>query len=304
MTSAGMYAAGVGHRAFIGKKSYIKSILSNSKNFSSNDVGQMDTVGTMHDTFFDDLNSGAVRFTTLFNTKLSSKVTCRTGYTASMLYYDYFSKSTDENHNWHIGIDGDGNTFMHQAYIQSKVNFSEAITLTGGLHYTHFALNKENSIEPRAGLQFKLKNNQQIAVGFGMHSKQENLPVYFVEFKDENNEISYLNKTLKLTKSTHYVLSYEKTFENIGFKTEVYYQAISNLPVPNNPDKLFTPAFNGVNPNDTLVSKGTGRNYGIEFTLQNTSQTTTISYLPTPYSSRNISLLMANGTATSSTQTT
>jgi hypothetical protein len=137
------------------------------------------------------------------------------------------------------------------------------------MHYTHFALTDKSSIEPRFGLLFKLNKNQKIGLAYGHHTKIENLPTYFVEFENPDGSIAYLNQDLELTRSVHYVLSYERLIkQDLGLKTEIYYQDITNLPVPNNPDKPISPAFGGVNPNDTLVSSGVGKNYGVEFTLQ------------------------------------
>ena len=56
--------------------------------------------------------------------------------------------------------------------------------------------------------------------------------------------------------------------DDIQIKTEAYFQKITKLPVPDNPDKLWTPAFGGFYPDDTLSNIGEGRNYGLELTVQ------------------------------------
>jgi hypothetical protein len=74
---------------------------------------------------------------------------------------------------------------------------------------------------------------------------------------------------MKMTRSAHYVASYEKMIgSDINVKIEAYYQGIKNLPIPNNLDKYISPIFGWYHHKDTLVSKGHGRNYGVEFTLQ------------------------------------
>lgn len=268
-TKTGMMATGIGHTFFIDHQSYLKSVVAYSQNSSSNSVGNMDSTGIMKDDYFDDFSSGAIRLNTYYNRKLSGKLTVRTGLTLSGLHYNYFTKDLDSLDVWQTTINGKGNTSLYQAYAQTKYRLNDQFTFTAGLHYTHFSLSQDNSLEPRLGLTVQLKNSQKLGFGFGMHSKNENLPVYFVEFQNPDGSVSYLNKSLKLTRSSHYALSYEKFFnQNLSFKTEVYYQAISDLPVPNNPDKPLSPAFNGVNPNDTLINAGEGKNYGIEFTFQ------------------------------------
>ena len=72
-----------------------------------------------------------------------------------------------------------------------------------------------------------------------------------------------------MSRAHHFVASYEKMIgKDILFKAEAYYQYISNLPVPTNPDKYWSPIFGGLDPNDTLANIGKGRNYGLEITLQ------------------------------------
>ncbi|PLX22354.1 MAG: TonB-dependent receptor, partial [Salinivirgaceae bacterium] len=92
---------------------------------------------------------------------------------------------------------------------------------------------------------------------------------YFYAHEDEFGNVDYINKSLKLTQSVHYVVSYEKLLsEDWRLKGELYYQDISKLPVPNNPDKLFPPSISYIDENDTLINAGKGRNYGIEITVQ------------------------------------
>ncbi len=162
-----------------------------------------------------------------------------------------------------------GKTSLYQVYGQAKYKVSDRFLLTGGLHYAYFQLSNDHSIEPRLGFVVKLPRRQSISFGFGHHSKNENLPVYFVEHKAPDGSISMPNSSLKMTRSTHYIIGYDKMFgKNLNMKIEGYYQDIKNLPVPDNPDKYWSPIFGGVNPADTLSNVGEGRNIGVELTLQ------------------------------------
>ena len=72
-----------------------------------------------------------------------------------------------------------------------------------------------------------------------------------------------------MTRSTHYVASYEKLFgEQLNLKVAAYYQNINNLAVSTNPDKFWSSIDGGINREDTLANIGKGRNIGVEFTLQ------------------------------------
>ncbi len=268
-TTYGMYATGIKHTYFPSKKSYINTVFSHAKSYSSETFDTMGYTGDLSGKLFDDLQSSSIRLATTYNQKVSDILTFRTGAVISQLSYDYFSKDADSLNGWTTNVNSNGKTNEYQAFVQTKAKFSDRIFLTAGLHFNHFALNNNSSIEPRAGLEVKLNHDQKIGLGFGIHSKHANLPVYFVEFEDNQGNASYLNKSLDLTKSTHYIASYEKVFfASLALKTEAYYQSISKLPVPNNPDKIYTTAFGGFHPDDTLASIGTGRNYGIELTIQ------------------------------------
>jgi len=269
-TETGMYASGISHTIFPDSKSYFKTILSRSLSYSSQTFEQMDSTGNLYDQFYDNLKNYATRVTSFYNRKVSKKMQIRTGVIYNNLDYKYITRITDDiTREWRTYLDSKGRTNLYQGYFQTKYKFSDKVIMTAGLHYSHFALNSDNSLEPRFGLTVHLPKKQKLGFGIGKHSKNEKLPVYFVEFEDDNGQVNMLNKSLKMSRSTHYVISYENLLkDDLNLKVEAYYQDISNLPVPNNPEKYWSPVFGGVDPDDTLVSTGKGRNYGIEFTLQ------------------------------------
>ncbi|MDB4728161.1 TonB-dependent receptor, partial [Saprospiraceae bacterium] len=71
-------------------------------------------------------------------------------------------------------------------------------------------------------------------------------------------------------KAHHYVLGYEKRFtKNLMAKIEVYYQALYDLPVENNDTSFYATINEGLDFRYVdLVNEGTGKNYGIELTLE------------------------------------
>jgi outer membrane receptor protein involved in Fe transport len=229
----------------------------------------MDSLGIMRDSFFDDLKNNSVRINSYFNKKFSSKLNLRTGIGLNFLDYNYYTRVYQQDtEEWDTYLDSEGGTELYQAYAQVKYKFTDRFVFSSGLHYSHFMLNQDNSIEPRVGISYELPNEQKIGLGYGKHTRHEQLPVYFVENKPEDGIIYMPNVDLKLTRSHHFMLSYEKpVFENAFFKAEVYYQHIPNLPVSANPEKNWSPIFGGVNPDDTLANIGKGKNYGIELTL-------------------------------------
>ena len=267
-TTTGMYAVGLTHTIFTDSRSFVKTVISSSGSHSSQTFDQMDSLGVMKEDFYDDLQSNAIRLNSFYNRKISSRLTVRGGVILSRSNFNYFTHSKDSLDNWVTRINGKGNTNQYQFYAQGKYKFTDKLVLTAGLQYMYFALNKDNSIEPRLGLTYELPHYQKISVGFGMHSKPEQLSTYFVETQDANGNTYLPNINLGLTSSTHYVVSYERRFETILAKAEAYYQYMPNLPVANNPNKIWSPIFGGASSEDTLANIGKGRNYGLEITVQ------------------------------------
>ena len=78
---------------------------------------------------------------------------------------------------------------------------------------------------------------------------------------------------MDLSKSQHAILSYDYNFANgFRFKFETYYQYLYNIPV-----QRYLSSFSMLNEGnsiegltlvDSLVNKGTGQNYGTEFTIE------------------------------------
>jgi len=157
-----------------------------------------------------------------------------------------------------------GSTGFIQFFSQSKIDLSPKLVLNAGFNSQYLLLNDNYSIEPRVGLKYNINNNHSFGFAFGVHSRLEQLPVYFV-----SNNGSRPNEDLEFMKSTHYVLSYNTNIsENLHLCIEPYYQYLSDVPVApngyistlNNNNTLFY--------DEVLVSKGKGSNYGIDFTLE------------------------------------
>lgn len=268
-TKSGMYATGLNHTIFPDEKSYVRSVISLSSSYSSETYDDMDSMGIFHERIYDELQNNALRFSTLYNRKVSHHLTLQAGFTYSYLSYDYYSRESISTGFPTTFLNSTGNTSLYQIYAQSKYIFSDRMVLKAGLHFAHFALSSDNSLEPRMGLTINLPKEQKLTFGLGLHSKNESLPVYFVENEQADGSIYLPNLGLKMTRSIHIIMGYEKMFRSdLQLKTEAYYQRISKLPVPTNPEKYWAPIFGGVNQGDTLANIGEGFNYGLEFTLQ------------------------------------
>lgn len=166
---------------------------------------------------------------------------------------------------------------LAQPYIQWKHKVNETISFVAGLHSQYFSLSDSWSIlEPRAGLTWRLPNNQGINLGLGLHSQIQPTYTYFYKFTDEDRPQAGFhqhNRNLDFTRSKHLVLGYDKILgPQVRMKLETYYQKLSNVPVENRSSSfsfLNTGAsFNRLFPEAQLVNSGVGENYGIEITLE------------------------------------
>ena len=162
-------------------------------------------------------------------------------------------------------IKGKGQSLFLQFYSQSQFSLSDRLTMNAGFHTQYFQLNQEFSFEPRVSVNYQLSPKSNLALGYGIHSKIEPLALYFVKDQQGNQP----NKDLKLMKSNQVVLSFNSMLtDHLKLRIEPYYQYLNEVPVAadgyvstlNITDNLF---FNQV-----LVSQGTGRNVGVDVTLE------------------------------------
>ncbi|MCX7985860.1 MAG: TonB-dependent receptor, partial [Bacteroidales bacterium] len=161
---------------------------------------------------------------------------------------------------------------LWRAFYQFNWKFKVPLEVTAGLHYLYFSLNQSQAIEPRISLAYHIGQNSALAIGYGLHSRTQPLSVYY--FGKQYKGFGYVetNKNLGFTRSHHWVAGYNQQITPyLRFKTEIYYQYLFNVPV--SPVTWWYSILNsganwGVAATDSLVNKGKGKNYGIEFTFE------------------------------------
>ncbi|QDK81103.1 TonB-dependent receptor [Spirosoma sp. KCTC 42546] len=276
---------GLTHTLPLGAKSYIHTTLSysqegiNDKVFESSIEKQYDGSGaylrdsvlTTHPNFQSRLLKSTYRGGLTYHTKLNARNTIQIGAQYSLAGYDYQQSQ----------LQGDAATRVYLLNFQEKVGtirnyiswkhrFNEAITMVTGIHNMNVLLNHKSTLEPRFSLNWQLSPTSSLQAGYGKHSTMESAHNYFAQVESADGQLSEPNKNLGLLKAHHVVLGYEKRFtQALVAKAEVYYQSLYQLPVENSATSTFAtinegPDFNYV----ALVNKGTGRNYGIELTLE------------------------------------
>ena len=210
-------------------------------------------------------------FNSTLNYKIGNKSSLRTGIIGNLIRYSYFNEGRE-----HLGdpiktnIDSKDNTATAQAFVQWQYRPTNYLTINTGLHYLGLALNNTSSVEPRVSVKWNINNRSSIAVGYGLHSQLQPLGLYFSQFKNPDGSYTSPNKNLEFGKAHHYVLSFsQRITKNFLAKTEFYYQDLFNIAVSAKPGSTYS-ALNvdGGFSLDPLVNKGTGKNYGVEISLE------------------------------------
>ena len=258
---------GLRHKYFINEKTFSESIISFSANQVTYNRAIPNVSGELIRINNEDFVSRTGRFSTMLNHKFNARHLLRTGLVYSKLNYNLLSQNFDPNENELVDVVNEsGNTSNLQSYIAWKYRINEDLVLNSGLHFMHFFLNNNNSIEPRIGAKWSIDNNQSISIGIGLHSRREDLATYLSPGTLGNGQ-RRSNRQLGFSKAMHYVLGYQRFLtKNLQLKVETYYQDLFNVPVV---DNTF---FSVLNRRDGftsfgLINKGSGENYGVEFTL-------------------------------------
>jgi len=275
---------GMNHTLSVSKNSYIKTSLSYSNSGNIEDVFESSIVETtnvsgeiINDTvdrtlkYKSRLYNSAYRAAMVFNNKINAKNKIQIG--AKYTIHQYDNKQNflqDDLETVRSLTDFKENVGVVRNYISWKHSFNEKLTMVTGIQNMNVFLTKESTLEPRIALNWKLNNSNTLHAGYGKHSTMENIHNYFAKVEQDDGSVTEPNKDLGLLKAHHFILGYEKRFtENLMAKVEVYYQHLYDLPVENIDTSYYATINEGTDFRYVdLVNEGTGKNYGIEITLE------------------------------------
>lgn len=262
---------GLTHTFQINKAMYLESTLaatgsSNAYNYRIPDDEQ--NFYTIED---GEISKSSLIAASTFNYKLNARHKIESGIILTELRYNM---QADE---WNFDNDVLANELMDQgrssafqAFTSWKYRISDEFTMVNGLHYLQFALNNNYSIEPRVAMKWQFTERESLDAAFGLHSSLEGMSTYMARNYEEGDPFTQPNKDLEITKAVHAVLGYgNRLGPNTHLKIEAYYQYLYDVPVEDNPAS----AFSMLNESEgyttrQLVNDGTGRNYGLELTLE------------------------------------
>jgi len=265
---------GISHTQLLKNNAYLKTVL--STNIFANNIDE-DSLSTIdrHPVNLFNRNSylGKYSLNTFINKKFNTRHILKAGLLADWMFFNLSDSSYRASiHQFITQYDYKGNSQFMQAYVEWQFRISNKLILNTGLHSQYFRLNNDYSIEPRLGLKWYWSDVNTLAIAYGLHSRLQPVPVYFEKKQMPDGSSILPNKNIGMTKSQHFVMGYERLFSaSTRFKMEAYYQRLFNVPVDvqaNAFSMLNQGANFDINFPDSMVNKGTGKNYGVEFTLE------------------------------------
>ncbi|RED99760.1 TonB-dependent receptor [Marinoscillum furvescens] len=265
--------AGLTHKVFLGDRTYLESIVSVSANQSKYQEDSMNVFVW----YTEDFLQSQCRISSMINHKLSPRNTLRAGAIYSLLGYDMSSTEWSyRNSRYESPLDDSGMNSLVQGYAQWQHRPHPNVTVNMGMHSTYFSLNGNFYLEPRAGWRWQVSPRGTFTGGLGLHSRMETIALYMGRAEQSDGSYVHHNQNLGFTRAAHSVVGFEQTIGNYWrAKAEVYYQYLYDVPIwPKDTATMSEKlTFSAINSYDGYTSQklsngGTGRNCGIEFTIE------------------------------------
>jgi hypothetical protein len=267
----GMGAVGLSHQASLGAKTYLKTTLALTGSGNGEYQWRLGSRYEEQPTRDNRYLEQRLTLGSLVNHKFNARHLLRAGFFWTRHAYDLLTQNAPQAGRPLVAsLDEQDAAATFQAYAQWKYRVLARLTLLAGAHYLRFGLNGRESLEPRASLQWQLGDKSTLSAGFGVHSRILPLGTYFARVQVRNVGPVQPNLGLDMTKAHHWVLAYDRLLRpDLRAKAEVYYQQLYGVPIRPGRNQYFSllnqaSGFVG----DSLVSQGTGRNYGLELTVE------------------------------------
>jgi hypothetical protein len=160
------------------------------------------------------------------------------------------------------------------SFAEWKHRFNSKIESVAGLHYFHFFLNNQQSIEPRIAINWQPGRQHAMAFSAGMYSRQNPIGLYLQGERQPSGDVTQPNLSLGFMKSLQTVLTYQVApFPKWHVDVNVFYQYHYNIAVSQIPSSFS--ALNLAYYFDDIYLKyqkiennGVGQNYGMEISTR------------------------------------
>ncbi|MEL6538953.1 MAG: TonB-dependent receptor, partial [Bacteroidota bacterium] len=218
---------------------------------------------------------GRLAFSGYLNHRFSPQHTHRTGLIVNGLYSRVFFQDRPFT-DWVLSTRGPldtvrigaGSSMLLQAYSRSQFYLSQAWQVNAGVHLMYLAMTGEVSVEPRFSARWQPLPDHSFSVGYGLHSQMEPFFAYISQRRIDG-VMTTQNADLRFNKAHHINLAWHhRQSEQWQLGVEVYYQHQYNLVVGAEVPVSRVAANNALFEQWQLNNGGTGRNYGIEASIE------------------------------------
>ena len=264
-------AAGLSHTYLISNQTYLKSIVSMSGTQNESFYDIPDNNDELYNAFNQDFSKVDSRLQVALNHKFNAKNKIKVGGLFTNQSFDFFSNNWDfELGQLVTTTEQKGTAQTLQLFGSWKHRFNKQLSIVSGAHYLHYLYNNTYAIEPRAAMKWNFRENQAFTLGAGLHSRTESISIYLAEQRQPDGSLTRPNENIDLGKAAHFVLGYDYNFTPLThLRVEAYYQHLYDIPVEDDPTSTFSLLNSrGWFTSRTLSNEGTGKNYGLEFTLE------------------------------------
>ena len=262
--------AGLRHQLLLDSVSFLRTIVS----FSGSQLDSRNYV--LDDPLPPTLNAEdrnrdqAVRLSSLWQRRHTKRLTLRAGAIAQTTHIDTRLLLREETGRFVPARDFEGQLSLFEVFAQLQYKVKKRYSVNVGLHSQHLPLNGRTTLEPRTALKLKLPADNDLIFAYGYHTQTPALQALF--YTDPNGRLT--NRHLDFLRSHQGVVAWVKKWPDAWrSRLEAYCQWLTDVPVHRQPD-AYSLANLGASFDSgdlsNLESKGSGRNYGLELTVNKT----------------------------------
>lgn len=253
-----------------GGNSFLRSVVAFTTYHDSYNEGFVDSSYNRTDSYYYDFRYPSLRVSEMLNSRITSRTILRTGLNVQFLMARMTDMKQNSEGTYDTLVAPNASGLLVEYYAQIKNRITDNFEITYGFHTMSYSVNREMTVEPRAGMRWQVSPGNFFTAGLGIHSRMESFPVYYNLIKNDFNEPVPMNKDLRFSKSFHTVAGVDLSVaKDIRLKGEIYNQNLYDIPIVYNKNSRYSSINSAEDlPSAKLENKGRGYNRGIEFTLE------------------------------------
>jgi len=263
--------AGVKHTLTLpNEKTFIRTTIGLTWQKDNSDNFVVDTLLNKRHNYSESFFYPAVRASVTLNHKLSPSNTFRIGMSSNIVNGEMFAKRFVSQGVYDTLINSNERGWYNSYFMQWKYRPSERVEMVAGMHFFHSGITGEFVAEPRGGMKLSIGGDWTMNMGVGLHSRLEPLSIYNYRIRIAPGKREIANENLKATRAAHLTFGLSGSItHSLKATMEIYHQHLYKVPIASDLVSKYSilNAAYGL-PDVKLVNNGTGRNSGIEFSLE------------------------------------